>query len=190
VREWENGGQKDEKLFFLFFLVMMLLAVSIFLPHRAERNSPEIAGYRMMIVLSGSMSPAFDTGAIIGVKKINPGAIKIGDIITFRNNDDQKKLITHRVVDIVKKMNKRFFVTKGDANDTRDFWNIPEESVIGRVCFAFPYLGYLAGFAQTRSGLVLLLICPFMFICLDWAAEFARGKKRERRLNKHKAQGL
>ncbi len=39
-------------------------------------------GYQMYTVLSGSMSPAIETGSIAVVKPVAPESIQVGDVIT------------------------------------------------------------------------------------------------------------
>ena len=50
-----------------------------FIPGRA----PGVFGRQFYIVMSGSMSPAFDTGSLIFVRPADPETIRPGDIITL-----------------------------------------------------------------------------------------------------------
>lgn len=148
------------------FLLIMLFTVSFFLiQSRINEGAPSIAGYKMFVVLSGSMSPAFDTGSVVFVRETDPLNIVQGDIITFSSAADSDNLTTHRVIGI-NRQNGLSFVTKGDANNVNDPSPVPAENLVGRVTGSIPYIGYVFGFAQTRQGLILLIFIPGLLILL------------------------
>lgn len=64
---------------------------------------------------------------------ISINEIKIGDIVTFRNNNN-KKLVTHRVYDIREWSAHRTLILKGDNNSYLDPYVIGEYELIGRTC--------------------------------------------------------
>lgn len=147
-------------------LLIMLFSLSFFLiQSRINEGTPTIAGYKMFVVLSGSMSPAFDTGSLVFVKPTEPLEIVENDIITFSSAADANRLTTHRVVGINRE-NGLSFITRGDANDVNDPSPVPAENLVGRVTGSIPYVGYLFGFAQTRQGLILLIFVPGLLILL------------------------
>src|SRR5690606_13199376 len=107
---------------------------------------PTLAGHQMYIVLSGSMSPAFDAGSLVFVKPVAAGEIQVGEIVTFRNPGDGEVVVTHRVVSVEETDEGIAFKTKGDANNIEDPELLPAGNVIGIVKFALPYMGYLMNF--------------------------------------------
>jgi signal peptidase I len=147
-------------------LLVMLFSLSFFLiQSRINEGTPTVAGYKMFVVLSGSMSPAFDTGSLVFVKPTEPLEIVENDIITFSSAADANRLTTHRVVGINRE-NGLSFVTRGDANNVNDPSPVPAENLVGKVTGSVPYVGYLFGFAQTRQGLILLIFVPGLLILL------------------------
>lgn len=52
------------------------------------------------------------------------------------------------------------FSTRGDANSSSDAKSVTPERILGRVEFVVPWLGYFITFAQSREGLVALVILP------------------------------
>jgi signal peptidase len=136
----------------VFFIILMVHQEKI------AGDTPGFGRYKLMIVMSGSMKPAFDTGSLIVVKKINPEMLHPGDIITYRYGENEGRFITHRIMEVVQKQEGIFFVTKGDANDTRDFFMVPEANVMGKVAVALPYLGYIVGFPWFKTGVLVFLI--------------------------------
>ncbi|GAW91968.1 signal peptidase I [Calderihabitans maritimus] len=152
----------------LFALLLIVLVMSTFYLVKGKMEgdgSPEMAGYKLMVVLSGSMSPTFNAGSIVGVKPVDPEEIAIGDIITYRKDVDSETVITHRVVEVGREGKGLVFITRGDANDSVDPDPVPARNVIGRVEFYIPYAGYFIKFIRSKYGLVLVVI-PALFIVL------------------------
>ncbi|GEM_PF-227254 len=150
----------------IMFVILLLImaALSFFLiQSRITGGVPEIGGYQMYIVLSGSMSPEFDTGSLAFVRETDPDELKSGDIITFRSVANPDSLTTHRIVEVMDDEGLKF-VTRGDANNVNDPNPVPAENVVGKVSGTVPYVGYLMNFVQTSQGLVLLIFVPGVLI--------------------------
>ena len=145
-------------------LLLMMATLSFFLiQSRITGGVPQVAGYQMYIVLSGSMAPEFDTGSLAFVKETPPEQIVVGDIITYRSQAGSDSLTTHRVVE-VQRQDGLQFITRGDANNVNDPNPVLAENVVGRVTGSIPHLGYLMNFVQTRQGLILLIFVPGVLI--------------------------
>lgn len=121
---------------------------------------PRLAGLQVYVVLSGSMSPVFDTGSVVAVKPVSPGGLREGDIITFKDPEEAGRIITHRILEVREGGGGRSFVTMGDANNAPDARPVPEENVIGRMELSVPYAGYLLDFAKSKKGLLFLIVIP------------------------------
>ena len=152
-------------VFFVFLLLMMATLSFFLIQSRISGGVPQVAGYQMYIVLSGSMNPEFDTGSLAFVKETDPLAIVVGDIITFRSQSGSDSLTTHRVVEVLRDDGLKF-VTRGDANNVNDPNPVPAENIVGTVTGSVPYLGFLMSFVQTRTGLILLIFIPGVLIIL------------------------
>lgn len=81
-----------------------------------------------------SMTPTLREGMQILLEEAEPAEIKPADIIMYKKAD---QAIVHRVVGIIRKNQKRIFVTKGDNHAYIDGDYIPEGDLIGRVRGAF-----------------------------------------------------
>ena len=172
----------------LFVILLLVMAgLSFFLiQSRITGGVPQVAGYQMYIVLSGSMSPEFDTGSLAFVRETEPEQLVVGDVITFRNPNNPESLTTHRVVEIQRDDGLRF-ITRGDANNVNDPNPVPAENVVGMVTFTVPYVGYLLNFVQTTQGLILLIFVPGVLIIvfelnkiLKYLTQGDNGNKRSR----------
>ncbi len=190
-----GGGSRSILGFFgnlLFIILLLFMAtLSFFLiQSRLSGGAPEVAGYQMYIVLSGSMSPEFDTGSLAFVRETDTDQLVIGDIITYQTRADSDSLTTHRIVEIRRNGDTRF-VTRGDANNVNDPTPVPAENVVGRVTGSVPYVGYLLDFVQTRMGLILLIFVPGLLIILYELGKIMKyvtqgnDKKRSKSDKKH-----
>ncbi|QTM98308.1 signal peptidase I [Sediminibacillus dalangtanensis] len=138
----------------------LLFMVFVVISSKASGGEPQVMGYQLKTVLSGSMEPGIKTGSIIAVK---PGGdmtrFEKGDIITFQT--EEELLITHRIVDVTTSGDNVLYETKGDNNDAADREPVLSQNVIGEYTgFTVPYIGYFISFAQSKEGSALLLILP------------------------------
>jgi signal peptidase len=122
---------------------------------------------RLFAVQTGSMEPAIKTGSLIVVRPADK--YQIGDIITFKaspeaNIKNPKALVTHRIIEEREINGEAFYVTKGDANESVDMENWPQTSVLGKVIYTIPYLGYPAAYAKTPIGFLCLVVLPASII--------------------------
>lgn len=123
--------------------------------------------FRLFVVQSGSMEPTIKRGSLVIVQPRKQ--YQKDEIITFKIRPDADiknpgLLITHRIVDVKDDKGGVFFTTKGDDNKTPDMESRPIGSVLGKVVFTIPYLGYPIGFAKTQTGFILLIVIPATII--------------------------
>lgn len=118
--------------------IIMIIAVIVLC---ALLVVPEMTGFHIYHVISGSMEPTIRVGSLLYVREENAEKIEEDDIIAFYSSVEDGSIITHRVVknNIV----SGAFRTKGDANDTEDPTPVPYENFIGKVIFTIPYIGRL-----------------------------------------------
>ncbi len=141
--------------------VLISAIICVFVLVAGALLSPRLFGYQVFGVLSGSMEPTFPVGSVVYVKTIIPDDVRIGDAITFRIEELDSVVATHRVVGI--NHEERTFTTKGDANQVVDNEPVAFEYFIGRADFKIPYLGYVAMYIQTKEGIVAS-IGVFLFV--------------------------
>ncbi|MEH7336820.1 signal peptidase I [Neobacillus drentensis] len=144
------------------FTIVLLVSLYSIISSRLSGGEPQIFGYQLKTVLSGSMEPGIHTGSIIAIKPtVDPTKYKTGDVITFKSIDNPNVLVTHRVVKTEKIDSQIHYTTKGDNNDANDTKPIPSTNVVGEYHgFTIPYIGYALSFYGTKAGKVVLLIIP------------------------------
>lgn len=162
---------------FVLFCVTVAIVFSLAFGGIMIRKNPDyiptILGHTYLNVLSNSMSPEFNTRDLVIGKKIkSPSDIKVGDIITFR---DQKMLVTHRVHEI--KDGK--FITKGDANDVTDSNLVPFENIVSKHTLMIPKAGIIVAKFQD-FGFLAMLWCIFMYyIVKELIVEIKKIKEKK-----------
>ena len=143
-------------LFAFIVAVALLLIVSIL---------PITGNYKVLTVISGSMSPKIQQGSVVIVK---PEAdYKIGEVITFGFYSKTKSPTTHRIFDIKVVNGQPVYITKGDANNAPDQNEVAKKDILGKVLFDVPYLGYAVDFAKKPLGFSLIIIVPAVVIIGD-----------------------
>jgi signal peptidase len=111
-----------------------------------------VAGYRPMVVQSGSMAPAVNTGDAIVSRVVHPSAVGVGDVVTFVDTLRDDRLVTHRVVEVRQDGTQYSFVTKGDRNSGVERWDMDESGTLGRLALRVPKLGFAVA-AGSSPGL-------------------------------------
>lgn len=150
-------------------LIVLLVSVAlIVLSTKLSGGEPEVFGYQLKTVLSGSMEPGIKTGSIIAVRSLTNDEkdnFASGDVITFMENEST--LITHRITEVTETKGGILYTTKGDNNNAVDRAPVQANNVVGAYTgFTVPLIGYLISFVQSPNGLILFLIVPgFLMLC-------------------------
>lgn len=143
-------------------LVISLVSIGWIVYQRIEGKQPNLFGYQIYNVLSGSMEPTIQTGSLVVVQGVKPEAIESDDVITFQ--DETGNITTHRVVSV----QEDSYVTKGDANEIIDPMAVMKESLIGKVVFHIPYLGEGFLLLQEHPMIILIFVIGFGFLSLGY----------------------
>lgn len=139
---------------------------------------PLLVGDHPHTDLSGSMEPAISPGDVVIDEGIAPWEAKVGDVVTFRDPQDESKQLTHRVVATKDTGSHIWFVTQGDANNTKERWRIAATGEIGRVVYTVPWVGHLAVFARSKLGRLLLVGIPLLLILIEELVRIWRPRPR------------
>jgi signal peptidase len=136
---------------------------------------PALAGFERYVIVSGSMTGSYDRGSVVFAEVVPVGALKAGDVITFRPPGGDH-LITHRIVSVATgKDGALVFRTKGDANTAVDPWTFslpsPEQA---RVRAGLPYVGYVISALSDRRVRMLVIGLPAALIALTSLASLWR----------------
>lgn len=137
--------------------------------------APLVMGFRPVVVLSGSMEPAYRVGSVIYYKETPFDEIQVGDPITFFGADSGV-MVTHRVVE--KHEESMSFETEGDANGSRDPGMVPYDHVAGKAtAFCIPYAGYFVNYGKQPVSIVVMVIILLAGTLVDHFSETDEQKK-------------
>ena len=126
-----------------------------------------LQGYRVYVVHTGSMEPGYMPGDVV-LDKPPTGSYHRGDVITFLHSEYTDDVVTHRVVGVTP---SGLIHTKGDANRTRDAWDIRPDQVQGTVLLKVHGLGYLFVYFREPAG-IASLATGLLAIALLWGIFF------------------
>lgn len=182
VHTISNGAFK------ILYYAVIVLVVSLALLLSVSAI-PIPGNYKVKIVQSGSMEPAITTGSIVLIRPAS--TYVVGDVITFGRDTRTEIPTTHRIVDVRTQSGVYVYKVKGDANDAPDINEVAHASVIGKVLFDIPYVGYVLDLAKKPVGFVLLVILPALFIIIDEVRSiWAEMKKRQRSIGADAADSI
>ncbi|MCL2859959.1 MAG: signal peptidase I [Oscillospiraceae bacterium] len=92
-------------------------------------------------VATGSMIPNINIGDVVIIERIDPAKVKINDVVEYST---EIKSFVHRVVEIQRKSDGLYFITKGDNNLVNDPAPVFQNQIVGKVIFRIPLVGYPA----------------------------------------------
>lgn len=130
---------------------------------------PRTGQYRTLTVLTGSMEPTYPAGSVIVQTPLDLREVAVGDVITYRIPVEDRRVVTHRVVEIVEPGDQPVVVTKGDGNAEPDAWaaKLTGETT-WKTRMGIPAVGHL--FESLRSSdaqRVSTMVLP-AFLALLW----------------------
>jgi signal peptidase len=123
---------------------------------------PLAFGARPLTVLSGSMEPTLATGDVVVVKRVGPGDVRVGDVVTYRAPDGD--LITHRVRAVRRRGSGFELVTRGDANNASERWTLERGGELSRTLYRVPLAGHVLVHTSSRQGKLALIVAPLLLL--------------------------
>jgi signal peptidase I len=106
---------------------------------RLNGGIPDLFGYQIFVVETGSMEPTLPVGSTILVKALHGDETpNVGDIITYKHESDT---VTHRITDIVTGDDGVLrYQTKGDNPDNSpDPWQVELGNIYGVMVWHFAW---------------------------------------------------
>lgn len=147
-------------------LVSVFVLLSVVLTPAGQ--VPQVLGYSVFRVMTGSMEPEIRSDSLLVVKKTPPEEIAPGDVISFFSPDPalEGAVNTHRVVRIEKENGIIRFVTKGDANLIEDTYPVEESALVGKAVFKSYGLGKAVSLLSNPLVFGAIVLLPLLIILL------------------------
>lgn len=156
----------------LVLSVAVFASVAVFL---LVAVGPRTGQYRTLTVLSGSMAPTVRPGSVVVAAPAPVTDLAVGDVLVYRIPVEDRRVVTHRIVEIVETGPRPVVRTQGDANNAPDPWLARlEDDVAWKMETSVPLLGH--GISLLREpwlSRALVLLCPLL-LSLMWLADIWR----------------
>lgn len=147
-------------------LVSVFVLLSVVLTPAGQ--VPQVLGYSVFRVMTGSMEPEIREDSLLVVKKTPPEDIVPGDVISFFSPDPMLEgaVNTHRVVRIEKENGRTQFITKGDANVIEDTYPVDASALVGKAVFKSYWLGKTVSLLSNPLVFGIIILLPLLVILL------------------------
>jgi len=132
-----------------------------------QKNKHTVFGHQVLIVVSGSMSPAIHTGDLIiddTVTAQQARYLHAGQVISFRAAPGSTDVITHRIIGRRIIRGAVNYITKGDANNSPDAALRPASDVIGVFRISIRGGGYTVNALHHPVVAVMLLASVLLWL--------------------------
>ncbi|KAF0092291.1 MAG: signal peptidase endoplasmic reticulum-type [Fusobacteria bacterium] len=143
----------------LCILIYSLIILSIFI-------LPLVKFYPLS-VNDNDMSPSYSVGSLVLLNEIDVTKIYPDDVIAFTTSDKKYSYDISRIVN--KNIVKRIFEIRGDNINVDSAKEITYVSILGKVVYDIPYLGYINNFISETKGKIIsstiilgLLVIPYL----------------------------
>jgi len=168
-------------------LIALVLCIGALMITKFSGGVPQILGYRVFVISTGSMMPELEVGDVILSKSFSMGdELEIRDILTYEGSGDlEGMLITHRLVEISESTDEsRTLVLQGDANNVADN-PITEDRVVGKVVCKLKVFGFIFRVMQSKIGIPILIAIIIFFIIKE-TIDFSKNLKAEKKNGEEK----
>ena len=164
-------------------LIVLSLFVLLTVVMTPSGQVPQVMGFSILQVLTGSMEPVIPEGSMLLIQKTDPAALQPGDIISFFSPDPSLDgaLNTHRIQQVDRSGDRLQFITKGDANLLEDQYPVDAQRVAGKVIFISPGFGRLVRLISNPLVFGLAILLPLVSMLI---ANLVRALRSALRLAK------
>lgn len=156
-------GRKIWRVISTILVIAVFVMLAYVFVQRITGREPEILGYRMNYIRTGSMEPTIKSGDVILCRRVDAAEVKLDDVITYANDGritslPEGETVCHRVVaEPYTEEGVLYIPTKGDANSEADPV-ITGEQVIGRYLKTLTIMTLFYKVFLTKWGFLIVII--------------------------------
>ena len=157
-------------------LLAAVLVAGVLLPLALALAAAAHLGWRLQVIETGSMAPAYPAGSLVVVTPVDKPALRPGLTVVFEDPLVRGRWIAHR---LVKRLPSRspMWMTKGDANAESDPAPVSSHAVQGRVRWAVPHLGRVVSFASGGPAIAALVGIPLALLLITELTALRRRRR-------------
>ena len=169
--------------------ILLILAVGLLVLQVASAvkgSTPSFLGYRVLRVISSSMQPTIPDETCILIRSVDADTLEEGDVITYISTDPSiyGYYNTHRIYDkYTDEEGVIHFITKGDANEYPDVYEVLPDRIIGKYMGEIPfgrYLGKGLNYLTNRNVYFLVVILPLVICLISYVLQILRTLMEDR----------
>jgi signal peptidase len=160
------------------WLIFAIALVTVIVSLNTSNGFPSIFGVGYLSVQSDSMEgeDGFYEGDLIFVTKTQPTDVfEVGDVVTFKTTiAGVETLNTHRIVSYTTLADRRYYITKGDNEESPDLDAITSEDDIIALYTGFRIgkMGKVSDFIQSQLGFFLCIVLPLALVFIYQLVHF------------------
>lgn len=156
------------KIFKGIMYAFVVLLIFVIIVQKVSNNSLSVGGFRVFMVVSGSMVDEYNIGDILISKRTDAEDIDVGDNVTYLGEKSNLKdlIVTHKVIHKEVRDGQTYFITKGVANNIPDP-EISYSQVYGKVVYKTAILSL---FGKLMNNRVVYYI-TFMLVAIIISVE-------------------
>ena len=175
----------------MLFIIIAAAGVTLVSLTSNSDGISKIGKYIPLNVKTNSMEDTIYQGDFIIIEEVDPNALKLGDVISFKAAEQEKIIIkTHRIVDIDRDGGVKF-ITRGDNNEADDNVPVYTSDVVGIwKGVRLSKVGYILDFVSGRYGFLFFIVLPlfilfiyqiykFIVVIIEEAQNAAINKSKE-----------
>ncbi len=176
----------------LVFAVFFIATIAVVGVARIQGKTPDVLGYRLYVITTGSMEPEISVGDVIVGKKFELGdKLAVNDVVTYIGEVGELagKTITHKIIKIEGSGENRTILTQGVANDTSDP-PVAENRIQSVMTYKTVVLPFLYKILTSLPGFIFLVICPLvLMIVTELISVVKEIRKQKEQTNETKKGG-
>lgn len=148
-------------LYTILFIIAIIMLIIVIL-QRMSNNSLSIAGYRMFVVVSGSMEPKYEIRDVLVSKEVEPSEIKLGDTVVYKGEvgGTKGRFVTHQIEKINKQEDGTYkYITKGLSNIEEDP-EISQNQIYGKIIYKIQSLSFISKLISNNYIFYFFIFVP------------------------------
>lgn len=174
----------------VFVAFAIFVTIVIFASFGSKDGIPSFGKTMWVSVQSDSMKGIFNKGDLIFCEKLTDEektTLKVGDIITFRQNldksaDGSEELNTHRILSYDAASGR--YQTKGDANNDQDDYTVHYTKIVAKYTEKrIVGLGGIIDFLNTKIGFGVFVVLPVLALFVYYLVTFIMLVKPKKKLS-------
>ena len=170
------------------FVIVTIAVIYLFVRIMTGRKA-EIFGYRFYVVVTDSMTPELEVGAVILSKSVTPKDLQVGENITFLGTVGNQKglLITHKIIEApyYDDNGKGFVITQGVKQNSVPDSPVAFENIKAVMIKKMPILSFFYSLIKKPIGFIMIIIIPLIALTVyqlfKIAAYNAKKENNEKR---------